>query len=120
VIGDGVVREWDEDQGFGVIDSPDTPGGCWTHFSAIVMDGNRSLTAGDPVAFTHEDGPQDGYDYRAILVWPSGVEPGTPPPDVAESDGLSAAYQSSMTIRWADGTVTTRSGNDAWPSPPLA
>jgi CspA family cold shock protein len=78
MISHGVVREWDEDQGFGVIDSPDTPGGCWTHFSGIVMDGYRCLAAGDPVAFTCEAGSQDGYDYRAVLVWPPGVEPGTP------------------------------------------
>jgi CspA family cold shock protein len=78
MISHGVVREWDDDQGFGVIDSPDTPGGCWAHFSSIVMDGYRCLIAGDPVAFTCEAGPQDGYDYRAVLVWPPGAEPGTP------------------------------------------
>lgn len=78
MISHGVVREWDEDQGFGVIDSPDTPEGCWTHFSGIVMDGYRCLAAGDPAAFTCEAGSQDGYDYRAVLVWPPGVEPGTP------------------------------------------
>ncbi len=78
MISRGVVREWDEDQGFGVIDSPDTPGGCWTHFSSIVMDGYRCLAAGDSVAFTCEAGSQDGYDYRAVLVWPPGVKPGAP------------------------------------------
>jgi cold shock CspA family protein len=25
---EGRVREWDDEQGFGVIDSDDTPGGC--------------------------------------------------------------------------------------------
>ena len=71
----GVVREWAEDEGFGVIDSPDVPGGCWAHFSAIVMDGYHTLAAGDRVAFTWEAGRQDGFAYRAILVWPPGVEP---------------------------------------------
>jgi cold shock protein len=103
----GVVREWAEDEGFGVIDAPDVPGGCWAHFSSIVMDGYRALAAGDRVAFTWEAGQQDGYDYRAILVWPPGVEPGTPPARSAEGDG---AYQSTLTIRWDSGTVTERPG----------
>ena len=29
------VREWHEDLGWGVLDSPDTPGGCWVHYSVI-------------------------------------------------------------------------------------
>jgi CspA family cold shock protein len=78
VICHSVVREWNEDEGFGVIDSLDTPGGCWAHFSSIVMAEYRVLAAGDPVAFTCEEGRQDDYDYRAILVWPPGVEPGPP------------------------------------------
>jgi CspA family cold shock protein len=78
VTSQGTVREWNSDEGFGVVDSSDTPGGCWAHFSDLVMDGYRSLTAGDHVTFTYEAVPQDGFDYRAISVWPPGVEPGTP------------------------------------------
>jgi CspA family cold shock protein len=116
MVSHGVVREWDGDQGFGVLDSGDTPGGCWVWFSSIVMDGHRELTAGAHVTFTHESVSQDGYDYRAVLVWPPDVEPGTsPPPPVNE--GPSAAYQSTLTIRWADGTVTERPGNDPSPFP---
>ena len=72
MVSEGVVREWNDDEGYGVIDSPGTPGGCWAHFSSIVMDGYRVLAAGDQVAFTWEEARQDGYDYRAILVWPPG------------------------------------------------
>ena len=32
---DGVVRFWHDDEGWGVLDCPSTPGGCWTHFSVI-------------------------------------------------------------------------------------
>jgi CspA family cold shock protein len=112
MISRGVVREWDRDQGFGVLNSEDTPGGCWVWFSSIVMDGYRELTVGAHISFTHETVAQDGYDYRAVLVWPPDVRPGTPPtPRVSE--GPSAAYQSTLTIRWADGTVTERPGNDS-------
>ncbi|WP_157571633.1 hypothetical protein [Nocardioides alkalitolerans] len=27
----GVVRAWYDDHGWGVLGSPDTPGGCWAH-----------------------------------------------------------------------------------------
>ena len=37
----GVVREWHSDEGWGVIDSDQTPGGCWAHFSDVEMDGYR-------------------------------------------------------------------------------
>jgi cold shock protein len=113
MLSQGVVREWDEDQGFGVIDSADTPGGCWVWFSSIVRDGLGVLTAGERVTFTWEAGPQDGYGYRAVLVWPPGVEVGTPPSPA--DNGPSAAYQSTLTIRRADGTVETRSGDEPRP-----
>jgi len=66
----GTVREWSADEGWGVIDSPETPGGCWAHFSAIEMAGYRSLTARQHVSFEFETAHQDGYHYRAITVWP--------------------------------------------------
>jgi CspA family cold shock protein len=99
---DGTVREWSDDQGWGVIDSADTPGGCWVHFSNIVSGGYRSLTPGDRVPFTHEAGSQDGFGYRAILVWPPGAKPAAP----QRQDDHSAAYRSSLTIHWSDGSIT--------------
>jgi CspA family cold shock protein len=50
---DGVVRFWQDEEGWGVVDCPSTPGGCWTHFSVIEAEGFRSSPG------------QDGYDYRA-------------------------------------------------------
>lgn len=37
----GTVRVWRDDQGLGcrVIDTDQTPGGCWTHFSSVHMSG---------------------------------------------------------------------------------
>ena len=31
----GTVRVWHTEEGWGVIDCPDTPGGCWVHFSHL-------------------------------------------------------------------------------------
>jgi CspA family cold shock protein len=105
VTSTGTVQEWNDDDGIGVLVSADTPGGCWVHFSCIVAEGRRSLTRGHQVSFTYEVTPQDGYSYRAVLVWPAGVQPGTQPSS-RHHHGPSAAYQSRLTIRWADGTVT--------------
>jgi CspA family cold shock protein len=68
----GTVREWDDDEGVGVIDSPQTPGGCWAHFSMISgMTGYLALTPGQRVVFTFEQPGQDGFGYRAVTIWPA-------------------------------------------------
>lgn len=101
VLSEGTVREWSDDHGWGVIDSADTPGGCWVHFSMIVADGLASLQPGDHVTFTYETPGQEGFDYRAVMVWPPGTRPETPQ---QPSRGGSSAYRSSLTIRWPDGS----------------
>jgi CspA family cold shock protein len=68
----GVVKWFDADEGWGVIDAPEVPGGCFVHFSSIEMPGYRQLRAGQHVRFTFErpDFLQDGCPYRAQAVWP--------------------------------------------------
>jgi CspA family cold shock protein len=68
----GVVRAFAPDEGWGVIDAPEVPGGCFVHFSSIEMDGYRALAAGERVRFRfeHLDFLQDGCRYRALAVWP--------------------------------------------------
>ena len=68
----GVVQWFDADQGWGVIDAPEVPGGCFVHFSSIEMPGYRQLRAGRRVRFTLErpGSLQDGCPYRAQAVWP--------------------------------------------------
>jgi cold shock protein len=110
----GTVREWDEDQGFGVIDSSDTPGGCWTHFSSVAMGGYRALVPGDPVRFLFEPGRQDGYDYRALQVWPPGVATGTPLPVSGEAE-TTGAIRMTLTVESPDGTIATYGPDDPAP-----
>jgi len=105
VPSEGTVRLWSDDEGWGVIDSSDTPGGCWVHFSNVVSDGRGSLTPDAPVTFTYEALSQDGFDFRAVLVWPPGTEPGTAQRS-PHHEGPSSAYEGSLTIRWSDGSVT--------------
>jgi CspA family cold shock protein len=68
----GTVRTWDAAEGWGVVDSPETPGGCWAHFSAVAVDGYRALVAGQAVALDWEQVvDQDGYRFRAVRVVPA-------------------------------------------------
>ena len=69
----GVVKRFDPDEGWGVIDAPEVPGGCFVHFSNIEVSGYRQLHAGQQVRFTFEQPGflQDGYRYRAVSVWPT-------------------------------------------------
>lgn len=69
---DGVVREYDDREGTGVIDSLETPGGCWVHYSMIDVPGWKTLSVGQRVRFTFEsDVEQDGFVFRAVKVGPS-------------------------------------------------
>jgi CspA family cold shock protein len=66
----GVVREWSDDEGWGVIDSPETPGGCWAHFTHLAMPGFHTLRPGQSVELTWEPAGQHGYEFRAMKVRP--------------------------------------------------
>jgi CspA family cold shock protein len=65
-----IVREWRDEEGWGVLDSPETPGGCWVHFSHLDMTGYRGLDPGQAVLLDWEAPGQDGYGYRAVRVVP--------------------------------------------------
>lgn len=66
----GVVRVWHRDEGWGVVDAPETPGGCWVHFSVVEVPGYRELRAGQQVLLDAEAAHRDGYAYRARRVEP--------------------------------------------------
>lgn len=93
------MHAWHDQEGWGVLDSPATPGGCWVHFSAVLVAGYRSLDPGATVEFTVEAGEQDGYAYRAVEVWPAGQAPVR---SDDEASRPSAAYRSSLTLTFDD------------------
>ncbi|GAA1907645.1 cold-shock protein [Williamsia serinedens] len=64
----GVVVVWRPEEGWGVVEAPETPGGAWTHFSEIRGDGYRSLVRDQRVEFDWEPAHQDGYSFRASDV----------------------------------------------------
>jgi CspA family cold shock protein len=91
----GTVREWHAEEGWGVIDSADTPGGCWAHFSAVLDSGFRALDTGAAVTFTFEAAKQDGYSFRGVRVWPADQAPVRSDNQIS---GSSPAYHSTLTI----------------------
>jgi len=91
----GTVRVWHAEEGWGVIDSAATPGGCWTHFSAVLVAGHRALEAGQAVEFTFEAAEQDGWSFRAVGVWPADHPPVRRRREDPRAD---AAHHSSLTL----------------------
>lgn len=71
----GTVREWDDGAGLGVIDSAETPGGCWVHWSHITAAGYRTLEVGQTVEFDWQPVRQDGYDFQAVRVQVAPLRP---------------------------------------------
>lgn len=69
------VREWSDEEGWGVLDSPQIPGGCFGHFADIHAPGFRTLSPGQRVDLIWEAPgfKQDGYDYRAVSIVPRSV-----------------------------------------------
>lgn len=96
----GVVRSWDDEEGWGVIDSDVTPGGCWAHFSVVLVAGYKTLRTGQQVRFEFEAADQDGYSFRAVAAWPADRSPirGEEP-----TSGPTSAYRSTLTIAFDDG-----------------
>jgi len=65
------VKSWSDEEGWGVLVSPEVDADIWAHFSAIDGPGYRELAVGQKVTFEVEDlgGPvQDGYRFRATRV----------------------------------------------------
>lgn len=65
-----IVREWRDEEGRGVLDSPETPDGCRGHYSEIQREGFRALSPGQRMELRWEAPGfrQDGYDYRAVSI----------------------------------------------------
>lgn len=76
---------WNGEEGWGVVESSDTPTGCWVHYSniwtlvhlplgrgeSIQFYGQAAnLQVGETVDFDWESAQQDGYSFRAVDVRP--------------------------------------------------
>lgn len=65
----GTVRLWMDDDGWGVIDLPELPGGCWAEASVVEgLDGTSGLRAGQTVDVDWTTPGSAGYDAKAVRV----------------------------------------------------
>ncbi|TDK26390.1 cold shock domain-containing protein [Arthrobacter crusticola] len=94
----GEVSYWSAEEGWGVISSPETPGGCWVHFSAAAESGFRDLEEGQLLEMDYERVEKDGYRFYATRVWSPGVRP-----DRAEEGGASTNLPVEEELRFTTG-----------------
>jgi cold shock CspA family protein len=74
-VAKGVVQEWSALEGWGVIVSDETPGGCLVKRLQLVLSGYHELTAGQQVEFEYEETDEDGCQHRAMQVTVEGDDP---------------------------------------------
>lgn len=64
----GTVKWFNADKGFGFIANDDGSADVFVHFSAIMIDGYKSLAEGQKVSFDVENDPKDSRRLRAVNV----------------------------------------------------
>jgi CspA family cold shock protein len=64
----GKVKFFNDEKGWGGIESDQTPGDVWVIWSVIDGTGYRNLTPGEEVEFLYERADQDSWRYRATWV----------------------------------------------------
>lgn len=71
----GTVASWSEEDGWGVLDSESTPGGCFASFAVVHVEGYRTLSAGSRVTFNAIPMEIEGMHWQATSVTPTSVTP---------------------------------------------
>jgi cold shock protein len=66
------VREWRDEEGWGIVSSADVPGDVFVHFSVIEMDGYKSFKPGQQVEVKVEGPgvPVEGCRFAASVARP--------------------------------------------------
>ncbi len=64
----GTVKWFNEGKGFGFISNDEGGDDVFVHFSAINVDGFKTLAEGQKVSFDTEEDPRDSSKVRAINV----------------------------------------------------
>ena len=66
----GTVKWFNPEKGFGFISNDESGEEVFVHFSAIQIDGFKTLNEGQKVSFDTEQDPKDSSKLRAINVRP--------------------------------------------------
>ena len=69
-MNNGTVKWFNPEKGFGFISNDDGSGDVFVHFSAIQIEGYKTLAEGQKVTFDVEADPKNSAKMRAINVCP--------------------------------------------------
>lgn len=69
-MNNGTVKWFNQEKGYGFISNDDGSGDVFVHFSAIQMDGYKTLAEGQKVTYSTEPDPRDTAKLRAVNVVP--------------------------------------------------
>lgn len=67
-MNNGTVKWFNPEKGFGFISNDDGSGDVFVHFSAIQIEGYKTLTEGQKVTFDVEADPKNSEKMRAVNV----------------------------------------------------
>ena len=70
-MNNGIVKWFNPEKGFGFISNDDGGEDIFVHFSAITIDGFKTLSEGQKVSFDIEQDPRNSGKLRAVNVCPS-------------------------------------------------
>ncbi|MCL1830317.1 MAG: cold-shock protein [Oscillospiraceae bacterium] len=70
-MNNGTVKWFNPEKGFGFISNDETNEDVFVHFSAIQVDGFKTLAEGQKVVFDTEQDPKDSNKLRAVNVSPA-------------------------------------------------
>ncbi|MBQ4381285.1 MAG: cold-shock protein [Oscillospiraceae bacterium] len=73
-MNNGTVKWFNQEKGYGFISNDDGSGDVFVHFSAIQMDGYKTLAEGQKVTYETEPDPRDSSKERAVNVVPVKAE----------------------------------------------
>ncbi|MFE9259255.1 cold-shock protein [Streptomyces sp. NPDC006879] len=94
----GHVRQWNREEGWGVLITPSLPDEVWAHYSVVAGEGFRELTVGEEVTFTVEQAKQDQFCWRAVRVWPCGTSSASSSDAADSPDTDDSGYSSYLDI----------------------
>ena len=69
-MNNGTVKWFNPEKGFGFISNDETNEDVFVHFSAIQVEGFKTLAEGQKVVFDTEQDPKDSSKLRAVNVSP--------------------------------------------------
>ncbi|MFT4083640.1 MAG: hypothetical protein QM638_13750 [Nocardioides sp.] len=93
----GEVTSWNAEEGSGSVSSESIPSPAWLHVSMLRGIRFEDIAIGRRFSFEYEELEQDGYAYRATVLWEFG---GDRPSDPDDDSGAHISYGSTLRINF--------------------